>query len=218
MRIKDASAVLPVFGSPHGPEVHAELAALVASKRALLSGHFRLHSGLHTPYFLRFCQIAYDTQAAARIAARCASLVVGAVERPAVVLCAETAARFLGAALAESIGAALAIAEVDDRRQPRAALLAGALEGRREVVVATDVVTSGRSIAPLVEMARATPGVDRVRLAAFACLDPRGLGGALAQLRVEGGCLLEGRWTSYAASDCALCREGVELVPAYEFN
>lgn len=215
MRIKDASAVLPVFGSPHGAAVHAELAELIASKGALLSGHFRLHSGLHTPYFLRFGQLAYEPAVAARIAERCASELVGPTERPSVVLCAETAARFLGAALAESIGAELAIAAVDERRQPRAALLAGALEGRREVVVVTDVVTTGRSVAPLVEMARAAP---RVRLAAFACLDPRGIGSALAQLRVEGGCLLEGRWTSYAASDCALCREGVELVPAYEFN
>jgi orotate phosphoribosyltransferase len=218
VRIKDATAVLPVFGSPHGASVHAELAELIASKGALLSGHFRLQSGLHTPYFLRFGQLAYEPAVAARIAERCASQLVGSTERPSVVLCAETASRFLGAALAESIGAELAIAAVDERRQPRAELVAGALEGRREVVVVTDVVTTGRSVAPLVEMARAAPGAPRVRLAAFACLDPRGIAGALAQLRVEGGCLLEGRWTSYAASDCALCREGVELVPAYEFN
>lgn len=218
MRVKDPTTIRALFGSPRQPAIEAELADLIASTGALLEGHFRLQSGAHSPYFLRFGQLAYAPNAAARVA----ELVVDVLEPPpgpaTVVLCAETAARFLGTALAEAIGAGVALAQVDERRQPCPSLRRGSIDGRPHVVIATDVVTTGRSLGVLVELARSTPDVESVRVVSFACLAPGGMEAALAPLRVEGACLLQGRWTSYAATDCALCRDDVPLVPAFEFN
>lgn len=216
MRIKDVARVQDLFSSPRGLERRNELAELIAASGALLAGHFRLQSGLHAGYFLRVGQLAFEPKTAARIAAMLRDVVPMASD--ARVLCAETAARYLGIALRDSMGGTIAIARVDDRRHPCAVLRGGdTLEGAREIVVVTDVLTTGDSIAPLVDMARQS-GAASVKLVAIACLGHLDMQRMLAHRGLEGGCLLQGQWTSYRDRHCALCQEGLPLVPAFEFN
>lgn len=198
-----------------GDESGDELATMVASTGALLQGHFRLQSGRHAEYFLRFGQLAFQTHIADRIAAIAKSAF--ALTSGTTVLCAETAGRYLGAALARALDADVAIAEVDEWRRPTSVLRRGTIRGASDVIVATDVVTTGRSLLPLLALAREARSRS-IRVVAFARLDDGPAPPELAHSEIPVDGLMQGRWTRYVATDCALCRNGIPLIPAMELN
>jgi len=193
-------------------EAAAPLVELIASTGALLRGHFRLQSGPHTEYFLRFGQLAYRAENAALIARVAVDALGLAPGSDAVVLSADNAGRFFASALARVVGSGEASVAIDQGRRPTREVARGTLEGAATVIVALDVVTTGASARALLDVARAA--TEDVRVVAFARL-----GANLDQVDgVSVESLFDARWTRYAPSDCALCRAGHPLVPGFELN
>lgn len=217
MRVTDLDMVRQQFEPRLASREHEQLMSMIASTGSLLRGHFRLQSGLHAPYFLRFGQLAYRPEHARRIAQACASQSDVPVGREVAVIGAETSARFLATALAELIGGRSVLARVDvaDRR-PLPEIKQGDLTGAKHAIVVTDVITTGGSIRPLVELARAAVG--DLRVLAFASIGPDDATKVLARLNARGQCLVQSTWRSSQPASCPLCVAGAPLVPGFEFN
>ena len=142
--IRQVVVVQPRRGLP------ALIEAALAASGALLRGHFGLQSGKHTEYFIRFRALARDPGVLDDLAR---ALLAGAeVPAGATVLVPESAGYFLGEAVRARIGGALAVARTDLQRRPARALLHGALVPGTPVVVVNDVVTTGASLEPLLDL------------------------------------------------------------------
>lgn len=183
----------------------------------MLDAHFRLQSGFHSRYFLRFGQLAFLSANARRIAQLFLETLDHPLEAGTVILAAETAPRYLAEAIAAETRLRFVLAGIGEMRKPEKRLLSnGTLEGASSVLVVTDVLTSGGSVAPLVELAREA-GVERPRVLAFATLHADGPNSVFERLNVQGSCLLQARWPIFEPGDCDLCRRGSELLPGFEF-
>jgi orotate phosphoribosyltransferase len=90
------------------------------------------------------------------------------------------------------------------------------LDGR-DVLVVADVLSSGESIRPLVELAKRRKSVS-VHLVAFAALHRDGCEAILRKLDVSGTCLMHAAWATYDRDAYPLCDAGGELIPAFELN
>jgi len=217
MRITDLAKVRALLTVTAG-EDEEQILKLAADSGALLSGHFRLQAGHHAPYFLRFGQLAYRDEASSVLARAFATRGFATAAADLVVVGAETSARYLAIALSKLLGASVALAEVDSLRRPKDTLKTGTVVGAQHVIVATDVLTTGASIRPLVELARKAVGAERTTLLAFASQGSTRPKDVIASLGVTGHVLTSATWTSFLETDCQLCREGKELLPAFEFN
>lgn len=193
-----------------------EALRLVERTGALLSGHFALQGGGHSPHFLRFSHVGRD-RAACDLAARLLADEL-ALPRAATVLCPESAGFLLGEALARRRRAHLAVAAIGARRTPVPGLRSGELERGRPVVVVNDVVSTGASLEPLLTLAREAEAPVAAVLV-FATLDERRFHRLLAERDLLGAWLLAANgWPIEPGDSCAQCREGTPLVPASELN
>lgn len=216
MRVTDKGRIRALFASAGSTEIVAELVEMIADSGALLDGHFRLQSGLHSRFFLRFGQLAFHPANAQRIAQLFLE-VAAPIEEDTVILAAETAPRYLADALARETGQAVRLAGIGEMRKPEKRLLGDAsLRGAQSVLIVVDVLNTGGSVSPLVELAREA-GVPQPRLFAFATLWPQTPAAAFARLGVDGECLLRGRWKVHEPEACELCQAGQELLPGFEF-
>jgi len=116
------------------------------------------------------------------------------------------------------MGTPVVLAKVDERRRPTTDFTdEKALEKARGMLIATDILTTGESVRPLVNVAQKFGNLEWVRLIAFATLEPGGHARVFQRLAVDGHCLLQARWAITSPNDCELCQAGTELVPAFEF-
>ena len=151
-----------------------EVVALLRSCGALLDGHFRLTSGLHSPVYLQCARLLMDP---ARAATVCAALKAKlAQELPAEVFDVTVAPAMggivFGYELARQLGVpSLFVERVDGRFELRRGF---AIEPGARVLIAEDVVTTGLSTREAMACVRAYGG----EVAAAACLIDRSAGKA----------------------------------------
>lgn len=140
-------------------------------------------------------------------------------ERPTnpIVLTVETAPRYLAQALGVCLDASVSIGKANAELRPTTnGIEPSDLDGR-DVLVVADVLSSGESIRPLVELAKRRKSVS-VHLVAFAALHRDGCGAILRKLDVSGTCLMHAAWATYDRDACPLCDAGGELLSAFELN
>jgi orotate phosphoribosyltransferase len=177
---------------------------------ALLDGHFRLTSGLHSPGYLQCALVLQHPREAealgAAIADRVRGLGVQTVLSPALG----------GIVIGQEVGRALGVRAIFAERQDgRLTLRRGfSLEAGERVLVVEDVVTTGGSTRETIDVAREAGAVV---VGAAAIIDRSrpstqlGTGGQ-QKIDVPFHVLAEVSLPTYDPDSCPLCREGTPVV------
>jgi orotate phosphoribosyltransferase len=169
---------------------------------ALLEGHFRLTSGLHSPGFLQCALVLQHPREAEALGAALADRLRG--------LGAQTvlSPALGGIVIGQEVGRALDVRAVFAERQDGALTLRRGftLEPGETVVVIEDVVTTGGSTRETIEVARAAGA--RV-VGAGAIIDRSG---GRQQLDVPFHSLAEVSLPTYESTSCPLCLAGQPVV------
>ena len=179
---------------------------------ALLEGHFRLTSGLHSPGYLQSALVLQHPREAeacgAALAERVRGLGAQVVLSPALG----------GIVIGQEVGRALGIRAIFAERQDgRLTLRRGfALEPGEKVLVVEDVVTTGGSTRETIEVARAAGAVV---VGAAAIIDRSGgrpvaggLQASRSRLDVPFHALAEVSLPTYEPESCPLCLAGQPVV------
>ncbi len=180
----------------------ADVTRLYEARGALLRGHFRLTSGLHSAVYLQSALVLqYPDEArrlGAALAARFPGLDASAVVAPALG----------GILVAHEVARALGVRGVfTEREDGRMTLRRGfALDGKERCLVVEDVVTTGGSTREVVACVEAT-GAAVVGVGAL--IDRSGGAARFAQ-RFEA--LLHLAVPNYQPEACLMCREGLPAV------
>jgi len=178
-----------------------ELLDLYRRSGALLEGHFRLTSGLHSPGYLQCALVLQHPQHAEAlgraIAERTRDL------RPTVVLSPALG----GVVIGQEVGRALGIRAIFVERQDGALTLRrGFIIGEADrVLVVEDVVTTGGSTRETMQVARAAGG----RVVGAACIVNRGGGTDLGVPYVS---LVDIDLATYEPDKCPLCAQGMPVI------
>lgn len=181
---------------------HDDLLALFRRSGALLDGHFRLTSGLHSPRYLQCALVLSrpaDAQALAEaLAPRLAPLGATVVLSPALG----------GIVIGHEVGRALGIRAIFAERQDGALTLRRgfALAPDDRVLVVEDVVTTGGSTRETMEVARAG-GATVVGAASIVDRS-----GGNSSLGVPYEALLSLSVPTYDPASCPLCAQGLPVV------
>jgi orotate phosphoribosyltransferase len=178
------------------------LVQLFRQSGALLDGHFRLSSGLHSSGYLQCALVLQDPGIAGTLGAAVAAQVRELT--PAVVLSPALGGVIIGHEVARALGVRALFAE---RQDGRLALRRGfQLAPAERVLVVEDVITTGLSTRETIEVARAA-GAEVVGAAAL--VDRTA--GHLA-LGVPFRALLAVELPTWEPTTCPLCARGIEVV------
>lgn len=178
-----------------------DVPGLLAETGALLTGHFRLSSGLHSPSYVQCARLLEDPQNARDIgkalAERIAPLGPGHIVAPAL------GGVIIGYTVADALGAPMVFTE---RKDGEMTLRRGfALERNEPVVIVEDVVTTGKSTretATVVESLGA-------QVVGYASILNRS--GSTNPFDRPYQALLALSLQTHPESDCPLCRAGIPL-------
>lgn len=179
-----------------------ELLDLYRRSGALLEGHFRLTSGLHSPGYLQCAlvlQHPHQAEALGRaIADRVRELRATVVLSPALG----------GVVIGQEVGRALGVRAIFAERQDgKLALRRGfTLDGTDRVLVVEDVMTTGGSTRETIEVAKAAGG----RVVGTASIVDRS--GGTIRFDVPFTSLLDIALPTYEPDQCPLCLQGLEIV------
>ena len=178
-----------------------ELLDLYRRSGALLEGHFRLTSGLHSPGYLQCALVLQHPRIAAQLAE---SLVPHLASRaPTVVLSPALGGIVVGHEVARALGVRAIFAE---RQDGRLVLRRGfTLDPADRVLVVEDVVTTGGSTRETMEVARAA-GATVVGAASIVDRS-----GGNAGLGVPYHALLSFALPTYEPDTCPLCAQGLPV-------
>jgi len=179
----------------------AEIHDALAESGAIRSGHFALTSGRHSGTYIQCARVLEDPALTTRLAATAvsrldSSLDIDLVAAPAV------GGLIIGFAVAQALGVRFIFSE----REEGVMTFRRAFEVRKDarVLVVEDVVTTGGSVAEVIDLVRAAGG----EVAGVVALIDRGGPKAfsapfwpLLQLEVE----------SFEAASCSLCAGGVPI-------
>jgi orotate phosphoribosyltransferase len=169
---------------------------------ALLEGHFRLSSGLHSPGYLQCALVLQHPREAEALGAALGSIVrtLGAqtVLSPAMG----------GIVIGQEVGRALGVRAIFAERQEGVLTLRRGfgLDAGEKVIVVEDVVTTGGSTRETMEVARAAGAIV---VGACAIVDRSG---GKQGLDVPFHALLPMDVKTYQAEDCPLCQQGIPVV------
>jgi orotate phosphoribosyltransferase len=180
----------------------ADLLALFRCSGALLDGHFRLSSGLHSPGYLQCALVLQHPRDAEALGAALGRAVrsLGAVT----VLSPALGGIVIGQELGRALGVRAIFAE---RQDGTLTLRRGfSLEPDEKVLVVEDVVTTGGSTRETMDVARAAGAVV---VGACAIVDRSG---GKQTLQVPFHALLPMTVPNYQPDDCPLCKQGVPVV------
>jgi len=185
-----------------GPMTRDELLDLFRRSGALLDGHFRLTSGLHSPGYLQCALVLQHPEAAERLGRALADRLRAA--RPTAVLSPALGGIVIGHEVARALGVRALFAERQD----------GVLTLRRgftisendRVLVVEDVLTTGGSTRETIQVAVASGG----RVVAAGSIVDRS-GGAV-RFDVPFETLLEVSFPTYQPDACPLCAQGLPVV------
>ena len=178
-----------------------DLLPLLKERAALLEGHFRLSSGLHSAQYLQCARVLMDPPLATRLGADLAAALrdVPGAERPGAVV----APALGGILVAHELARALGCRGLFTERQEGVMLLRRgfALEPGETVVVAEDVITTGGSTREVIDAVRTRGG----KVVAVGCVVDRSGG---ADLGVPLRSLLALDIPTYPPATCPMCAGG----------
>ena len=180
----------------------AEVLTIFRRSGALLEGHFRLSSGLHSPGYLQCALVLQHPREAEALGATLGQLVralgVQTVMSPALG----------GVVIGQEVGRALGVRAIFAERADGALTLRRgfALEPGEKVLIVEDVVTTGGSTRETMDVARAAGAVV---VGACAIVDRSG---GKQGLDVPFHALLPMDVTTYQPDDCPLCQQGLPVV------
>lgn len=180
----------------------AEVLTIFRRSGALLEGHFRLSSGLHSPSYLQCALVLQHPREAEALGAALGNLVrsLGAqtVLSPAMG----------GIVIGQEVGRALNVRAIFAERQDGTLTLRRgfALDPGEKVLVVEDVVTTGGSTRETMDVARAAGAVV---VGACAIVDRSG---GKQGLDVPFHALLSMEVKAYQESDCPLCKQGIPVI------
>jgi orotate phosphoribosyltransferase len=182
--------------------LESDLLALFRRSGALLEGHFRLSSGLHSPGYLQCALVLAQPRDAAALGAALGKRVRPFT--PTVVLSPALG----GIVIGHEVGRALDVPALFAERQDGALTLRRgfALSPDDRVLVVEDVLTTGGSTRETMEVARRA-GAQVV--GACAIVDRSG---GRHGLDVPFAALLPMDLPTYAEADCPLCQAGAPVV------
>jgi orotate phosphoribosyltransferase len=179
-----------------------DIEALLAESGALLAGHFRLSSGLHSPNYVQCARLLEHPRNAAVIGAALAEG-IGFLPDVAKIVSPALGGVIIGYAVAASLDIPFVFTE---RKDGKMLLRRGfRIEPGENVVVVEDVVTTGKSTRETIDVVRAAGG-SVVGVASI--LNRSGSEHVFEEPYV---CLLALDLTTYDPTDCPLCRAGVPL-------
>jgi orotate phosphoribosyltransferase len=169
---------------------------------ALLEGHFKLSSGLHSQGYLQSALVLQHPEHAATLGEAVADRVRD--WRPAVVLSPALGGLIIGHEVARALGVRAMFAE---RRDGRLTLRRGfAVEPGERVLIVEDVVTTGQSTRETIDVARDSAG-DVVGAASVI-----NRGGGDVDLGVPFEALAAVSWPTHVQQECPLCAEDIPIV------
>ena len=169
---------------------------------ALLEGHFRLTSGLHSPGYLQCALVLQHPARAEACGAEIAEHVRGLGAQ--VVLSPALG----GIVIGQEVGRALGVRAIFAERQDGALTLRRGftLDPGEKVIVVEDVVTTGGSTRETMDVARAAGAIV---VGACAIVDRSG---GKQGLDVPFHALLPMDVKTYQPDDCPLCKQGIPVV------
>jgi orotate phosphoribosyltransferase len=179
-----------------------ELIELFRASGALLDGHFRLTSGLHSPGYLQCALVLQHPEHAESlgraIAARTRDLTPTVVLSPALG----------GVVIGHEVGRALGVRAIFAERQDGTLSLRRgfSVAGDDRVLVIEDVLTTGGSTRETMDVATAAGG----RVVGAASIIDRS--GGRARFDVPFHALLDVALPTYQPETCPLCAEGLPVV------
>ena len=181
---------------------HDDVLQLFRRSGALLEGHFRLTSGLHSPGYLQCALVLQYPQEAEALARALAPQVIGLA--PTVVLSPALGGIVIGHEMGRALGVRAIFAE---RQDGRLTLRRGfSLDRSDRVLVVEDVVTTGGSTRETIDVAVAA-GATVVGAASIVDRS-----GARATLGVPYHALLPMDLPTYEPAGCPLCAQGLTVV------
>jgi orotate phosphoribosyltransferase len=180
----------------------AEVLTLFRRSGALLDGHFRLTSGLHSPGYLQCALVLQHPRDAEALGA--------AIGKRVRALGAETvlSPALGGIVIGQEVGRALGVRAIFAERQDGALMLRRgfSLEPGEKVLVVEDVVTTGGSTRETMDVARAAGAIV---VGAGAIVDRSG---GKQALDVPFHALLPMDVKTYQPDACPLCQQGLPVV------
>jgi orotate phosphoribosyltransferase len=181
---------------------HDELIDLFRRSGALLEGHFRLSSGLHSPGYLQCALVLQHPASAAALGTALAAELRDL--RPEVILSPALGGIIIGHEVARALGARAIFAErVDGVLTLRRGFT---ISDAERVLVVEDVLTTGGSTSETMQVARACGGQV---VGAAAIVDRSG---GAAKLDVPLRALLAIALPTYQPQECLLCAQGLAIV------
>jgi len=181
---------------------HAQVLALFRQSGALLEGHFRLSSGLHSNGYLQSALVLQHPATATRLAEALAE--TARAWSPDAVLSPALGGVVIGHELGRALGVRAMFAE---RQDGRLVLRRGfAIAPAERILVVEDVVTTGLSTRETMQVAEAAGGV----VVGAASLVNRS--GGRAELGAPLVSLLQIDLPTWEESVCPLCASGVPVV------
>ena len=178
-----------------------ELLDLFRRSGALLEGHFRLTSGLHSPGYLQCALVLQHPQHAEALGRALADLARDM--RPTAVLSPALGGIVIGHEVARALGVRAIFAE---RQDGALTLRRGFMLGETDrVLVVEDVLTTGGSTRETMQVARAAGG----QVVGAACIVNRG---KQVDLGVPYVSLVDIDLATYEPDQCPLCAQGLPVI------
>jgi orotate phosphoribosyltransferase len=179
-----------------------ELLDLYRQSGALLEGHFRLTSGLHSPGYLQCALVLQHPRHAEALGRAIADRVRDL--RPTVVLSPALGGVVIGQEVGRALGVRAIFAE---RQEGKLALRRGfTLDANDRVLVVEDVMTTGGSTRETIEVATAAGG----QVIGTASIVDRS--GGTIRFDVPFSSLLDIALPTYEPERCPLCAQGLPVV------
>jgi orotate phosphoribosyltransferase len=169
------------------------------NEKALLSGHFLLSSGLHSPNYMQCALVLQNPKVAEKL---CREL-VKELKKAKIKIDVVIGPALGGMIVSYEMGRALGVRSIfAERVEGRFALRRGfRLKSGEKVLVVEDVITTGKSSYETIELVKREGG----RIAAVASIVDRS--GGVAIFQEEFLSLVKISIKSYRPEECPLCRE-----------
>ena len=189
------------------PAMPADIRALLEETGALLTGHFRLSSGLHSPNYVQCARLLEHPRNAKMIGQDLAGL----IETADRIVAPALGGVIIGYAVADALSKPFIFTE---RKDGAMTLRRGfRLHEGETVVIVEDVVTTGKSTRETADVIAENGG----RVVGFASILNRS--GRQNPFDAPYASLLALNLDTFAEGDCPLCRQGVALdAPGSRFS